>query len=334
MAVEYTISVPPFEAVARDNVLTLSVSGVAADEPNLLQQADQIARDLVRCFSYRLRKRFDIVYGGYQRQSPDRIDGFAAVVGARAFCLAGTVDVEVRDRVGNVVDSSAMRRERDQQAIQHGLSDLTKRAARDANLRDMLDHWGRYVADPDGRLHPLYDVLQVAERLYKGRENAAAALNLSPVKLLCQLIFNAHFLDCVQLSLQIIHMFLFVVETGKSWRVLDRRSCSRVDQSIFMTSIPATESRLTSNASLSSDGDTTTKYLSVERSELYGTDRFADRLGFWISSGIFFSPSINSIVGGFPPPRENGISGYMRTENQRVYQSTKTNSADKYKGAA
>jgi hypothetical protein len=178
MAVEYTISVPPFEAVARDNVLTLSVSGVAADEPNLLQQADQIARDLVRCFSYRLRKRFDIVYGGYQRQSPDRIDGFAAVVGARAFCLAGTVDVEVRDRAGNVVDSSAMRRERDQQATQHGLSDLTKRAARDANLRDMLDHWGRYVADPDGRLHPLYDVLQVAERLYKGREKAAAALNL------------------------------------------------------------------------------------------------------------------------------------------------------------
>jgi hypothetical protein len=30
----------------------------------------------------------------------------------------------------------------------------------------MLDHWTRYAADPEGRLAPLYDVLQVAERRF------------------------------------------------------------------------------------------------------------------------------------------------------------------------
>jgi hypothetical protein len=43
----------------------------------------------------------------------------------------------------------------------------------------MLDHWTRYAADSDGRLHPLYDVLQMAERLYGDRKKAASALNLS-----------------------------------------------------------------------------------------------------------------------------------------------------------
>ncbi len=57
------------------------------------------------------------------------------------------------------------------------------RAAIDANLRDLLDHWSRYAADPDGRLHPLYDVLQVVERLNGGRKEAAAALNMTKSEL-------------------------------------------------------------------------------------------------------------------------------------------------------
>jgi hypothetical protein len=47
----------------------------------------------------------------------------------------------------------------------------------------MLQHWSRYVAAVEGRLHPLYDVLQVAERLYGGRKQAAAALNVREVDL-------------------------------------------------------------------------------------------------------------------------------------------------------
>lgn len=90
----------------------------------------------------------------------------------------GTVDFEVRDAAGNIIDSTALRREREHQAMQQRVALQATRADRDANLRDMLDHFGRYIADPDGRLHPLYDVLQVAERLYGGRRRAASALNI------------------------------------------------------------------------------------------------------------------------------------------------------------
>jgi hypothetical protein len=55
----------------------------------------------------------------------------------------------------------------------------------------MLDHWARYAADPEGRLHPLYDVLQVAERLYaapreprkKRHQKIASALGMSSADL-------------------------------------------------------------------------------------------------------------------------------------------------------
>ena len=47
----------------------------------------------------------------------------------------------------------------------------------------MLEHWSRYAADPHGRLHPLYDVLQVVERLYGGRRESAAALKLKEADL-------------------------------------------------------------------------------------------------------------------------------------------------------
>jgi len=47
----------------------------------------------------------------------------------------------------------------------------------------MLQHWSEYAADSDRRLHPLYDVLQVAERLYRGRKNAALALKMSEADL-------------------------------------------------------------------------------------------------------------------------------------------------------
>lgn len=55
----------------------------------------------------------------------------------------------------------------------------TRRAAIDLNLREMLGRWSTYVADPEGRLHPLYDVLQLVERIYGDRRKAASALSVS-----------------------------------------------------------------------------------------------------------------------------------------------------------
>lgn len=95
----------------------------------------------------------------------------------------GVADFEIRDAAGEVIDSSALQRERQRQETQVRIGDLARRAARDPNLLDMIDHQSRYDADPDGRLHPLYDVLQVVERLYGGRKQAALALNISEADL-------------------------------------------------------------------------------------------------------------------------------------------------------
>src|SRR5439155_22845468 len=51
------------------------------------------------------------------------------------------------------------------------------------NLPGMLEHRTRYTSATDGRLHPLYDVLQVIERLYRGRKKAAKALNMTCAEL-------------------------------------------------------------------------------------------------------------------------------------------------------
>jgi hypothetical protein len=82
-----------------------------------------------------------------------------------AISASGTAEWEARDAARNVIDSSALRDERELKAMQQRVALRAQRAAKDANLRDMLDHLGRYVDDPERRLHPLYDVLQVAERL-------------------------------------------------------------------------------------------------------------------------------------------------------------------------
>jgi hypothetical protein len=51
VSVEYTIQVPPFEAVASDNGLRLAASASAADEQSLERQARLVANDLVQSLS-------------------------------------------------------------------------------------------------------------------------------------------------------------------------------------------------------------------------------------------------------------------------------------------
>jgi hypothetical protein len=175
---EYAFKVPPFEVVARGDMLTLTATADAAEEQRLGTQADEVAHDLARALSYEHGKRFEVAYQGSHvllATGQQRVSATFQVIVKPAV----SVKAEVRDTSGNVVDNSALQREQERQAMQQRITDLARRAARDPNLRDMLDHRSRYVDDPDGRLHPLYDVLQVAERLYDGRKEAATALNLS-----------------------------------------------------------------------------------------------------------------------------------------------------------
>ncbi len=167
--VEYKISVAPFDAVIREETLVLTATADEADEDRRRKQADQAAHDLIRSLSYELADGFAVEFQGRH---------VLRDTGQQSVTFTVKVDILPAD-----LESRRAVERRERQAAQSRIADLAKRATTDANLRDMLEHWSRYAADPDGRLHPLYDVLQVAERLYGGRKKAAAALNVSEADL-------------------------------------------------------------------------------------------------------------------------------------------------------
>jgi hypothetical protein len=187
--VEYADTIPPFDVVIGKNTITLTTKTSSA-HAQLIDQANEVAHAVARSLSYEHRSRFDVAYGGYEAEDPtgSKSKSGYAIVGRLPAISITIGTVEVRDSDGNVIDSSAIRR-------QKRLTTLTRRAILDPNLRDMLDHWSRYASDPDGRLHPLYDVLQVVERKYgrakaakprkipKTREQAAKALKMKPADL-------------------------------------------------------------------------------------------------------------------------------------------------------
>jgi len=190
---EYSLAVVPFEIVVREKSLTLVASADAAEEQKLASEADRVAHDLAKVLSYEHGERFEVVRAGYSYRMLGSAQGGSIVVHSEPpACGASAVgpEVVIRDSIGRIVGGTAIEREQKRQATQQRLADLTKRAALDSNLRDMLDHWHRYVGDPDERLHPLYDLLQVVERRYalpkparernssKVRANAAKQLKM------------------------------------------------------------------------------------------------------------------------------------------------------------
>jgi hypothetical protein len=182
---DYALKFPPFEVVARGNTLALTTAADAADEQRVREQADEVAHNLARSLSCEHGERFEVKSAGYHVLYPtgQQSVSISVQLTVKPAVLSGSVDFDVCDATGNVIDSSALRREKERQAAHQRITDLTRRSAADTDLRDMLDHWSRYAADTDGRLHPLYDVLQVVERLYGGRRKAASALSLSDADL-------------------------------------------------------------------------------------------------------------------------------------------------------
>jgi hypothetical protein len=124
---------------------------------------------LTKSLSYELSERFMVEYQG---RDVIRDTGQQSV----AFSLHISVKPAPQE-----IDPSTLEVER--QHAQERIVDLAKREALNPALQDMLEPWRRYKGDSDGRLHPLYDVLQVAERLYGDRKQVSAALNISLAKL-------------------------------------------------------------------------------------------------------------------------------------------------------
>ena len=183
--VVYEMHLPPFDAVVRGNSLTLATDADAADKQRLRENADRLAHDLALVLSYSHGERFEVTYQTHQVATPSgehRVSISAHITG-QATLTAATLDFEHLDADGNVVDSSALRREQQHKTARQKLMDLARRAPRDPDLRAMLDLWRRYMGDPDRRFHPAYDVLEIAERVYGGTKGVVAALGMTKADL-------------------------------------------------------------------------------------------------------------------------------------------------------
>jgi hypothetical protein len=120
--------------------------------------------------------RFKVLYASHEIDTPNGRQIFASVtIHGKATMSA---DLTLLNDAGEIVDSSEMQRERQRKAHEYEIGALTNRIANDLVLGEMIGHWERYAGDVEGRLHPLYDLLEVTVRIYKGRSNAAAALGI------------------------------------------------------------------------------------------------------------------------------------------------------------
>ena len=108
-----------------------------------------------------------------------RTDVEAHLVGGQVRTAAGELGFELRDADGNVIDSSEMRCRTERERQQHRNIFIASRACNDPALAQMIEYRRKYVRDPFGRLHHLYDILEVAKRKYGGRQQAAKALGIS-----------------------------------------------------------------------------------------------------------------------------------------------------------
>jgi hypothetical protein len=158
---ECGLTISPFEIKLQGNRLAITANAAAGDERQVREQADLVTRCLARSLSYEHKQRYEVVYTGDLVILPNgqrRLSATAQIITKSGLSAA----VGVRDV------------EREREAVRQRAADLTRRATLDPNLRDMLDQWSRYVADPDGRLRrfmmsfrSLNDCTATARRLHR-----------------------------------------------------------------------------------------------------------------------------------------------------------------------
>jgi hypothetical protein len=176
---EYTLDIKPFHVSIRETALTLVAETDTAHERELQELALQKAEDLARCLSHEFVARFKVEFQGRHvlRESGQQAVSVAIrlVINPAPAVSTDPTDLEKRAQV--------RAEERERRKASERIIELARRVAIDTSLRDMLDHLSRYTYDPDGRLNPLYDILQVVERVYGGRRKAASALGMSEADL-------------------------------------------------------------------------------------------------------------------------------------------------------
>jgi hypothetical protein len=170
----------PLVVSVRGDRIEIRAWAIENEKEQLQQQATALASNLANTLGVQYHAAIKLrppvaetyhVEPGSLRKDVEGSIGINA--GASMTAALGALDAS-----GNVIDSPEMRREEQRRQTRRRSLHLAARACEDPALREMLQYRAQYESDPLGRLHHLYDILQVAERVHQGRKEAADKLHL------------------------------------------------------------------------------------------------------------------------------------------------------------
>jgi hypothetical protein len=176
----YTVSSGPFIISIKSDRIEFRVWAPESEKGELLAEARAVVESLGKVLSIQYSTALEVMTPTVETYHADKLsrDIEMSATGGNFAVMMGSADFIIRDAQGNVIDSSEMRRERVRQEERRRVLFLANRGSEDTALREMLHYRQEYETDQIGRLHHLFDLLQVAERVYHGRPEAADKLHI------------------------------------------------------------------------------------------------------------------------------------------------------------
>ncbi len=177
----YTAESGPFVITVATDRITIRVWAPETDRDQLVGEARQLVENLANLFRAQYHHALALGSVAIETLHSDsrRRDIEVRLIGGTLRISGGVADFIVRDTNGKIIDSSEIRRQREGQEQRRRIIHLAARAAQDPVLSEMLRYRTEYECNGRRRLHHLYDLLQVAERVYGRREDVADALHLN-----------------------------------------------------------------------------------------------------------------------------------------------------------
>jgi len=171
----WKLTVEGFEIEMATDRITATIESAMDTEDKLRGRAENIVDNLARATRFQENIDLVVTFKHVTRISSSGSE-IALAVGAAMTTAVGKVSVTVLDANGTVAFSSL-------EAERMAITRLSERARHSVPLQRMLDHIEAYRGDPEKNLGPLYNILQVAETEFGGRDSAAASLGLPATEL-------------------------------------------------------------------------------------------------------------------------------------------------------
>jgi len=140
-----------------------------APKSDLRAEAAAIVSNLARAIAFQEKRQVTPALGNVTCTSDSGSADIELSTSVSMVIAVEKVRVAVHGPDGALVFSS------EEQEFQQ-IKMLADRAARSVPLQQMLDHIQVFYGDPTKKLAPLYDILQIAETQFRGRDGIAAAL--------------------------------------------------------------------------------------------------------------------------------------------------------------